>query len=439
MQSRLFLLSCSLVCTLLLRGQSQASFSQLGDILDYADRNSKTLQQSPIRQEQAQKARLASLLGIADLTGEGYFSHTNNLRLPVNLFPAEIFGGTPGSFEKIEVGIQYVSTFGLTADLKLFNPVGWQNLKLAKLNTELVAISNNLERKDLYQQIATTYFNIVNLKEQEKSIRQNLEAADTLYRITKNKYAQGIAKQQDVSLTQVSFLETEERLRQCNYLMKQQYIALKILTDTPQEDSVSINDPVEVSSPQLTGKADDNDLMLRQERVQESMAHQRYRASVADLLPTISLFGGAFSNQYNTQSKWFDRGVQWIPNNYVGLRMALRIPTSAQIGRLYQNRYDVQLSTKSREQAAIKVKLETEKLDTDFQKALSQFQSYKNILQLRKDSYEKNLLAYQEGIIPLDETIQSFNDMVNANYSMISAGVNLLLAQAKININNRIK
>lgn len=428
-------LALGAVCT----AGAQLRFSSLDSVLSYADRQSLTIRSVPIKQEQAKKAKLAALLGIPDVTGDAYFSHTNNMRLPVSLFPSEVFGDPPGSFRQIEVGIQYVTTVGAFIDVKLINPAGWENFKLSKINIDLTETDALTVRKSIYENIATVYFNIVNLQEQQKAIRENLSAADTLQRIVRNKYESGIAKQQDVNDTRVSFLDAEERSRQCDYLLRQQYLALKILADIPSSDSIRVDNPIETTGVTVEGKATYNDLPVRKSRLDERIAWHTYSQSRLGLLPTLSVFAGAYNNQYNTKSTWFDRNVDWIPNNYVGIRLNVKIPSASQVAQVYRTKYNHQLSLKNLEQSEIRTVNEFERLGTDYEKAVSQYMAYKNILALRRDSYQKNLMAYREGIIPLDETIQSFNDMVNANYNTINSGINILLAQARIDINNKIK
>jgi OMF family outer membrane factor len=36
------------------------------------------------------------------------YAATDNTQLPVNFFPAEVFGGTPGTFKEVGSGQQYV-------------------------------------------------------------------------------------------------------------------------------------------------------------------------------------------------------------------------------------------------------------------------------------------------------------------------------------------
>ena len=56
-----------------------------------------------------------------------------------------------------------------------------------------------------------------------------------------------------------------------------------------------------------------------------------------------------------------------------------------------------------------------------------------------REWFEKNKNLYAEGLISIDRTLNSFNAMLNANYNLITSKVSILLAQSKIDINNKIK
>ena len=153
----------------------QQVFYSLDSLLVYATGKNKSIQSGALRFDQAKQAKLAAIAGIPDLSGGASFTYTNNTRLPVNLFPAEVFGGEKGTFREVQSGIQYVSNGNVYVDLKLFNLAAWENLRLSKLNIEATQSDNRITLKNLQSNIAANYFNIVNLQEQLKATQQGVE------------------------------------------------------------------------------------------------------------------------------------------------------------------------------------------------------------------------------------------------------------------------
>ena len=153
---------------------AQKTFAKLDELLNYAQTKSISLKSGDIKMMQAQKAILAAKLNIIDPTLNTNSALTNNTQLPVNLFPAEAFGGSAGSYREVQMGVKYVTNLNQYADVKLLNLGAWENLKLAKINIETTASDNKLTLKNLYDNIAAAYFNIVNLQEQRASTQQNI-------------------------------------------------------------------------------------------------------------------------------------------------------------------------------------------------------------------------------------------------------------------------
>jgi outer membrane protein TolC len=419
--------------------KAQKIVTNFDEFVSYAASKSKTLKNGEIQLSQAQKAQLSVIYGIIDPTGNLSGTYTNNTRLPVNLFPAEILGGQAGTYKEVQLGVQYQTNFNLNLDIKLFNRQGWENLKLSKINVEMLASDNKISLKTLHENTAVVYFNIVTLQEQLKATAINRGAVDTLYASVFRKFQQGLVKKQDVNDAKINVLTIEQSMQQIKFLIAQQYLALKLLCDMPETEDLQINEAVSSDVLKPMPPIERTLLLVNNTLVKENFAQSNYKKSLYGYLPTLSFFAAATTQQYNTKGTLFDGDVNWIPSNYVGLRLNIPIPSSNTIAQVSKAKYDVLLSKNNVEQAKIKTDLDVKQLEIAYNKALSQVKSNKDIYEIRKDTYQKNLLNYNAGIISIDQTLDSFNAMVNSNYDLISSTINVLLAEAKINIQNKIK
>jgi outer membrane protein TolC len=418
---------------------SQQVFSSVDSLIRYACTKSIAMQSGNIKLDQAKKAKLAAALSIPDISGNGSFSYTNNNKLPVNLFPAEIFGGQPGNFREVQSGLQYVTYGNENIDIKLVNLKGWENIRLYKLNIESTVTDNKITIKSFHENIAGIYFNIMSLQEQLISSSQNIQSANTLLTITEKKYSAGVSKQQDVNDAKVNFITTKENLSQLKYLIQQQYLALKILCDIPEQEQIDIVQKFEKQDIHIKPTIETNPIAYTGSLIKEKIALSTYKQQKFSMYPTVSFFQSATSQQFNTRGKFLDNNVSWIPSNYFGLRLNVPIPSSNTISQVSKARFDYLLAKKNTEQQKIKGELETKQLDVDYNKAVSQAKTNKEIYLLRKDTYEKNLNLYNEGIIGLEQTLNSFNGMVNSNYNLIASQVAVLGLKSKIDINNNVK
>jgi outer membrane protein TolC len=438
MSAKSVILAC-IFLTALSGVKAQKIVTNFDAFVSYAASKSRTLKNGEIQLSQAQKAQLSVIYGIIDPTGNLSGTYTNNTRLPVNLFPAEILGGQAGTYKEVQLGVQYQTNFNLNLDIKLFNRQGWENLKLSKINVEMLASDNKISLKTLHENTAVVYFNIVTLQEQLKATAINRAAADTLYASVFRKFQQGLVKKQDVNDAKINVLTIVQSMQQIKFLIAQQYLALKLLCDMPETEDLQIEEVVSSDVSKPIPPIERTSLLVNNTLIKENFAQSNYKKSLYGYLPTLSFFAAATTQQYNTKGTLFDGNVNWIPSNYVGLRLNVPIPSSNTIAQVSKAKYDMLLSKNNVEQAKIKTDLDVKQLEIAYNKALSQVKSNKDIYEIRKDTYQKNLLNYNAGIISIDQTLDSFNAMVNSNYDLISSTISVLLAEVKINIQNKIK
>ncbi len=421
---------------------AQQVFNDFDSFLKYADNKSISLQANDIRFDQAKKAKIAAIASIPDPTGNVSFSYTNNITLPVTLFPANFNdpNASADEFRAQRLGVQYNSNFNQYGEIKLFNLQGWHNLKASKQNLEATALDNQLTRKTLYENIANTYFNIVQLQEQLQSTKENLLVSDTLLRITENKFSLGLLKKQDLNDTKVSYLNTKENLQQIAFIIQQQYLLLKTLTDIPDSDSIVIAHTVSATLTANTPEVEFNDLSLNTSLSKEKVALANLKKNKSSVHPTLSFFASQSRTQFNTSARLFDNKWDWYSSTYIGFKITMPMPFAANtITVINEAKYNHLLAQKNAEQVRIKAGLDNQQLSTDYAKAWSQFVTNKEIFGFKKENYYKNRNLYAQGLLTTEQTLNSFNEMVNSHYSLITSAISLLLANAKIEINNTIK
>ncbi|NBB22018.1 TolC family protein [Runella sp. CRIBMP] len=306
--------------------KAQKRFDNLEALLAYSDTKSISVQSNHIRVLQAKKTKLAAKLAIADPVASISGNFTNNTRLPVNLFPAEIFGGQKGEFREVQTGVQYNTASNQNLDIKLLNFEGWQNYKLSDINIQISETESRLNLKNLHENMAAVYYNIIQLNAQLESTQQNLLVADTLLQVAENKYKQGIVKQQDVNDSRVNRLNIKENINQIQHLLKQNYLSLKILADIPDAEEVEITEKVAINFPITKQDVQLNDLLIQSNLLKEKYALEYIDKARKSMYPTLSFVAGNSFNQYNNDFTLF--GGKWITSNYVGMKLNFALPNA---------------------------------------------------------------------------------------------------------------
>jgi outer membrane protein len=414
---------------------AQIIFNNFEALTTYADAKNKTAQSGEIKLQQAQKAKLAAMVAIADPVLSNAANFTDNTRLPVNLFPAEAFGGNKGEYREVQTGVRYNTAISSNLDLKLLNLEAWQNLKLAKLNIEMTETDNLLNAKNLHENLAATYYNIVQLQAQLESTQRSLLIADSLLQVAENKFTEGIVRQQDVNDARINRLNTAENVRQIGFMIEQQYLSLKILADIPENEEIVVTEKSGTTPNIRPSAIQPNLLLLQRNTLQEQSAFTNFKKSKYAFAPTISFVANNTYNQYNPDFTVF--GGNWINSQFVGLRVQYILPTANTVANRSKSRFDHLLSQKNIEKVKIQIELEQKKLENEWTKAHSQQQNDQLILDLQRDNFQKNRDLYAEGLLGIDRVLTSFSAVLNAEYNLIASQVSIQLAQAKININDK--
>jgi outer membrane protein TolC len=418
---------------------SQQTFNSFESLLNHAVSNSKTLYAGELNFSQAKKARISALLGVIDPSGNISFSYTNNTRLPVSLFPAEIFGGEAGTFQEIQTGVQHVTNQTGYVELKLINPQGIAQLKTARLNTNLTASTNKVSLKSFQESIADVYYNIISLQSQEQVAQQNLAVADTLLQIVQEKFKLGLTSKQTVNDAEVNRINVENNLAQIQNSISQQYLLLKIIADIPENESLLIAEQMD-NALQSTGIS----VQTSSLKNENSLLSERYSLAVLQqqrlsFSPTLALFYGQGTVQYNTSAKLWSESSRWIPSNYIGLKLQFQIPTVTAISQLSKAKYDYLRAQNATQQTLIQSENDRQQLQLNYEKAVNDWKSYQRIAILNEETYLANKINYEAGILSLETLLTSFNAMVNANYNLISSATTIQLVRAKIEIHNTLK
>jgi OMF family outer membrane factor len=168
------------------------------------------------------------------------YAMTDNLQLPVNFLPAEVFGGPAGTFKEAKFGQQYIQNLNITPQIDLINHAAWAKLESVKTSELLSDINNKLVRKTLSESVVAVYFNIVSFQEQIKILNKTLQNADSVTQIVQQKHNQGIIRSQDVNNARVNKLMIQDRIQQLQNGIEQQYNLLKSLCDVPVSTKILI-------------------------------------------------------------------------------------------------------------------------------------------------------------------------------------------------------
>ena len=172
--------------------QNKLEFNSIDSLFKYAENHSSSIKTGEQQVLLAKWEKISAQAGLVNFKMQTSFSLTDNVKLPVTYFPAEPFGGEPGTFKELRTGQQYMGNINFAPQIDIINPVSWAKLKSAKINSELTDINNLIVKKALFESISAGYFNSISLKEQIEISQKNLLTADTCKPLCKINILKGL-------------------------------------------------------------------------------------------------------------------------------------------------------------------------------------------------------------------------------------------------------
>ena len=417
--------------------QETVKFSNTEEVLSYAMQHSIALKsgnaQLALAKFQTYYAKINRFNPRANI---GY-AITDNFQLPVNFLPAEVFGGTSGTFKEAKLGQQYIQNMSVTPQIDLINHASWAKLQSAQINEQLAEINTIFIRKTVSESVVAVYFSIVSNQRQVDMLIKTRENADSVLAIVENKFNQGIIRGQDVNNAQVNKLMIQDKIQQLQNAIEQQYNLLKSLCESPTETNFLIEHKTGTLE-QENGLVHPNTLKTQQAEWQIKYAQNESKVSQLSYYPTLSLTGG-WAVQENSNNHFFDGNARWIPISYLGLRLNYAIPDANKNAQNKVVKTNLVLAQLNSQKQQIQQGFEQKQLQLEYRKSVDNEQLTQNILNLKRDTYQKNLNLFRQNIYPVENLLFSFTDELNATLSHAVAKVNIEFQNAKININNTLK
>jgi len=419
----------------------ELSFNNLDSLLTFAGKNSTVLKTNQQQVILAKYEKIAAITNVINLHNQVAFTLIDNKQLPINYVPAEMFGGPIGSYRGLILGQQYASNFSITPQIDIINPAAWAKVKSATIGQELTNNNNLINKKSLFESIAACFYNITSLQEQIELTKQNLLSTDTLLIIVKNKYFLGLVRQQDVNDAMANKLTLDDKLKQLQVTLEQQYNSLKILIDIPQSENLTITNKFSYDQ-QFSADLNVNaDLRYKSSQLETESAKADLKYNRLSHLPVVSMFY-SYSYYQNSKNHFFDENVnasKWLNASYIGVKLTFCFPDLNKMIYTSKSKINYTISRINQEHSKFQNDISNRQLQLDYEKAYSQFITSQQVSLLKDQNYKLAFDQYSQSILSFDKLLMAFNEMLVSHLNYSSALAGLLYSKTIIDLNNNIK
>jgi len=271
--------------------------------------------------------------GLPQISGNA--EYRNNLMQPVTLLPAEITGGTPGTFVPVTFGTKQNLSATASWNQLIFDGsyiVGVQSVKTLLQITENAKVKTDLEVK---KAITSAYSNVLLARESVEISKLNLETIQKNLNDTRKTYENGLIEQEAVEQLEITSLSLETNLKNAQRMEVIAYDMLKVSMGIPVETEIEVLDNLEQLSMenfdlQLLSKeisVEDN-IDYRIAADQSNQAATLVRLEKSKALPRLSAFVN-YGAQGNSETfSFFTNDQIYYDQSVLGLSLNVPIFSS---------------------------------------------------------------------------------------------------------------
>lgn len=373
----------------------------------------------------------------------GSISLNDYLVIPTSLLPAEIVGGTPGTYFPVQFGVKYNATGGIDLSQLLFDGQVFVGLQARRASLDFYQKQADVTKEQIKATVYKIYYQLVVGRKQLGAIDANIERFDKLLNDTRAIYQNGFAEKLDVDKVNVQLNNLRTEKVKIESQLDAGNVALKFLMNLPQKDSLVLTDTLSEQElkdnllEQSYNYGDRSEYKLLQ--VAQELGRYNIRRYKLSYLPTIAAFASYSKNAQRKKFNFFNDG-SWFTTSIVGLSMKIPIFDGLyKQSSIRKARLELQKTNQNIEQLKASIDADVEQARLKIGSALITVDNQKRNMDLAVQVYNATKLKYEQGLGSNQEIYAAQTELkvaqsnyYGALYDAIVARIDYLKATGKL-------
>ncbi|MEO1255237.1 MAG: TolC family protein, partial [Bacteroidota bacterium] len=295
--------------------------------------------------------------------------------------------------------------------------------EMARLNTEFQGVSKDQYEELLTEQASLYYYTALIAKRAIEIGEQDLESAESIKELTKQKHQEGIIDVITLNTAKINYNGVKKSLNANRQLELQSLTELKMLFGMGVVDTLILSGKFDYFLPEIfTTEQLKSNLQIESAALQLKQADTQVKVSQSSLLPTLSLSTYLGRQQFRDDLGLSFSGDDWTNYSYMSLNLSIPIFSG------FNNRRTIKLS-KLDQQVAFNEKTKTEQnailadhqLIAEYRLSLDDAKSSLETYRLYEENQELTFQKYEEGLISLDSYLNVFEDYIKAENTYLNS------------------
>ncbi|PIV16003.1 MAG: transporter [Flavobacteriales bacterium CG03_land_8_20_14_0_80_35_15] len=411
----------------------------LDEAVTYALSHSYTIKNAKLAIDAAKKKKWeTTTIGLPQVSAT--VDYQNFLKQVVTLLPAEIFGGTPGTFNEVTFGTKQNLHTTITMNQLLFDGSYLIGLQSAKVYLQISELAEQKTERSIKEAVINAYGNTLLAEESVKILEQNLGLLEKNLNDTKAIVKNGLAEEQDAEQLQITLSTIKNQLNKTKRLSAISYKMLNITLGIDIDAPVILTDKLE----NLAIKNSDLNLMNQNFDLANHIDYKivdntkksnelLMKFEMSKALPSISTFVN-YSKFANSDSFTFlTKDQTWLGSSLLGVNINVPIFSSfRRSSRTQQAKIALEQSKIDLQQTSEELKLQVASAKSDYQFSLDQYVTAKENLNLSERIEHKENLKFFEGVGSSFELTAAQNQLYQKQQDYLQSILSIINAKIKL-------
>lgn len=367
-------------------------------------------------------------------------AYQNNIKQPVNLLPAELAGGQPGTFIPVVFGTKQNMNATATASQIIFDGSYIVAVRAAKTYLKYTNTNARKTALEIRQDVIDSYGNVLLAKESVEILKSNLATLEKNYRETKAIYENGLQEEEAVEQLEITYSQVNNQLNNAKRLVDVTKDVLNLTLGIPLEHQVNLAEDLnDLTEENISLGLMNENLNLEntiEYQLAQNLIEQRtheYNLEKAKALPRLTTFLNYGTAAFSQEFSFLDSDQNWFQSSMWGVNLSIPIFSSLKrSAKSAQARIALEQAETQFTQAQEQIRLAVEKARNDYQFAIENYQTAKRNLNLAERIEKKNQIKFQEGLASSFELRQAQTQLYTTQQEFLESMVNVLNAKAAL-------
>jgi outer membrane protein len=370
----------------------------------------------------------------------GTLGYQNNIELQKSLIPAEIFGGTPGTFAEVAFGTKQNAAASVTLSQLIFDGSYIVALQASKVYLEYYQNAKKKTDGEIRETVINSYGNVLLAEESIKILESNKVILEKNYTDINQIYKNGLGEQESVEQILITLASVKSNLKNVQRLKEISLKMLKLNLGIDINEDLKLTDNLDnLSKSNLDLVKSSTEFNVNNNidyQIISSLVTQKkllLKLEKAKALPSLGAALNIGTNAFSQEFTFLNGSQRWF--NYSNVGVNLNVPIFSSFGRrakTQQAKIALEQSVTQQTEVEQMLKLGYEKAKSDFEFSIEEYATAKTNLSLAERIEKKQQIKFKEGLSTSFEFSEAQRQLYATQQTYLQSMVDIINKKAAL-------